>query len=411
MLRNLNATLPGGGRILGTPFVGLLAAQILSETATGTNGPGAMYNDGLLTGKRYRMLLDTPSAINGRVLENGALDGVIAPSVSTYSLYEDNQLAGSGIPLVVGTIVPTPPVNASVPVIAGTTTQGQALSATAGTWTYLPTTYTYRWFRGSTVISGAVGSTYTLVLADVGSTIRVGVIASNVDGSSAEAFSAFTATVAAVAVIPEPVGTTFDTWLNRVLPYVPGCPEDTALLHIIDAAKEFCRRTLVYNYQHAEVLTVAGQSNYLLTLPAGLRLTKVMGCQIDNATVYAVQGGSLGRSLQRNNSGNVCRLEEPRTIVLNPAPTQTGLPIVVDIAVMPTDADTAVWPDSLEDHIEYIAAGAIGSLCAMPEKSAAWRDLQSSIDNRGKFNARISALKIQLSRAEVWSDRAKTVWF
>ena len=210
---------------------------------------------------------------------------------------------------------------------------------------------------------------------------------------------------------PAPAGTTFDTWLNRVLPYVPGCPEDTALLHIIDAAKEYCRRTLVYNYQHAEVLTVAGQSDYLLTLPAGLRLTKVMGCQIGNSTVYAVQGGSLGRSLQRNAGGNVCLLEDPRTIVLSPAPTQSGLPIVVDIAVMPTDAGTAVWPDSLEDHIEYIAAGAIGSLCAMPEKAAGWRDLQSSIDNRAKFNARIAALKVQLSRSEVWSARAKTVWF
>lgn len=411
MLRNLNATLPGGGRILGTPFVGLLAAQILADTSTGPNGPGAMFNDGLIDGHRYRMLLASPSTFNGTVREDGSIGPATAPTSGSYTLYEDNLLVGSSVPITVGTIIAMPPSNSTIPVVSGTATQGQILSSTAGTWLNSPSSYAYRWFRGVSVIAGEVGSTYTLALADVGSTIRVGVIATNGDGSSTEAYSAFTAAVAAQAVAPEPVGTAFTDWLDRVLPYVPGCPEDTALLHIVDAAKEFCRRTLAYNYQHEAIPTVAGQGSYLLVLPTGVRLAKVMGCQIGDGTSYAVQGGSLGRSLQRNMGGNVCLLEDPRTIVLSPAPTQSGLPIVVDIAVMPTDAGTAVWPDSLEDHIEYIAAGAIGSLCAMPEKAAGWRDLQSSIDNRAKFNARIAALKVQLSRSEVWSARAKTVWF
>lgn len=70
--------------------------------------------------------------------------------------------------------------NTVPPAISGTAQQGQTLSTTDGTWTfsldYL--TYSYQWLRcdaggGSCVpISGAVNPDYVLTAADVGSTIR-----------------------------------------------------------------------------------------------------------------------------------------------------------------------------------------------------------------------------------------------
>ena len=44
MLRNLNQS-SGGQRILGVPQVGILAAQVAAETATGDHGPGILYNE------------------------------------------------------------------------------------------------------------------------------------------------------------------------------------------------------------------------------------------------------------------------------------------------------------------------------------------------------------------------------
>jgi hypothetical protein len=81
----------GGRFIFGTPFVGLLAEQILADTATGPNGPGAMYNDGLVPGKRYRMVLANPASFPGTVFEDGSF--IASASFSdTYRLYEDNVL-------------------------------------------------------------------------------------------------------------------------------------------------------------------------------------------------------------------------------------------------------------------------------------------------------------------------------
>ena len=85
----------GGRLIFGTPFVGLLAEQILADTATGPNGPGVMYNDGLVPGKRYRMVLANPASFPGTVFEDGSF--VASASFSdTYRLYEDNILQAYG---------------------------------------------------------------------------------------------------------------------------------------------------------------------------------------------------------------------------------------------------------------------------------------------------------------------------
>ena len=90
MWRNMNLT-AGGRPILGTPFVGLLGAQIIAETTTGDDGPGLMANDGLASDKRYRIVLQEAFGTDGFVSENGDFT-VTAPATTSYLLYEDNIL-------------------------------------------------------------------------------------------------------------------------------------------------------------------------------------------------------------------------------------------------------------------------------------------------------------------------------
>jgi hypothetical protein len=129
-------------------------------------------------------------------------------SSSGYGTYLDILHANGG-----ATPSATAPSNSSAPTVSGTAQQGQTLTATTGTWSgTAPISYAYQWRRCDTAgatctsISGATSQSYSLVSADVGSTVRVRVTASNSAGSST-ADSSHTAVVQTAPASAGPCGT------------------------------------------------------------------------------------------------------------------------------------------------------------------------------------------------------------
>ncbi|MFN6934940.1 MAG: hypothetical protein ACK4NZ_07290 [Tsuneonella sp.] len=88
------------------------------------------------------------------------------------------------------------PVNSVAPAITGTTTQGQTLTCSQGTWSNTPDAYAFQWNRNGSPISGATANTRVLAAGDVGATLTCTVTATNL-GVSAVRTSAATATIAA----------------------------------------------------------------------------------------------------------------------------------------------------------------------------------------------------------------------
>ena len=97
-------------------------------------------------------------------------------------------VASNATELVTAT-APGPP-NTQPPAITGQAVVGQTLTASQGTWTGTGLTFAYQWRRCDTAgaqcadISGATATTYTLVAADSGHTIRVEVTAKNATGQT-----------------------------------------------------------------------------------------------------------------------------------------------------------------------------------------------------------------------------------
>ena len=102
-------------------------------------------------------------------------------------------------------VLPAPPTNTTPPTISGTAKQGQTLTASNGSWTNSPTSFSYQWQRCDSAgancapISSATASTYALTSNEVGFTVRVAVTASNAGGSSSPASSSQTAVVLPLA--------------------------------------------------------------------------------------------------------------------------------------------------------------------------------------------------------------------
>jgi len=128
--------------------------------------------------------------------------------------------SASATSAAVGPVTITAPVNSALPVISGTTTQGQTLSTTTGTWSGSPS-YTYQWLRNGSNIAAATTNTYLLVPADVGTMISVKVTATNAGGSA-------NATATAVGPIASSVGDTAP--VNTVAPAITGAANVGATL-------------------------------------------------------------------------------------------------------------------------------------------------------------------------------------
>lgn len=93
---------------------------------------------------------------------------------------------GSGIVIV---RFATVPVNTVLPAITGTLQTEDVLTATNGTWSGAPTSYSIKWKRSSTLggtyttIGSQITSSYTLQDSDVGDYFLVEITATNVNGS------------------------------------------------------------------------------------------------------------------------------------------------------------------------------------------------------------------------------------
>ena len=100
------------------------------------------------------------------------------PTIGTAERMGGNVAAALTMPHA-PTALPTMTV---APAITGTTTQGQTLTLSAGTYTGSPT-YTRIWMADGEPIVGATAATFVLTAAEVGKKISATVLASNEAGA------------------------------------------------------------------------------------------------------------------------------------------------------------------------------------------------------------------------------------
>ena len=120
-------------------------------------------------------------------------DGKILAAGTSYTYTADGSAMGR-IALARyegGPVSGTAPVNSAAPTITGSAIEGQTLTVSVGTWTgSTPMSRSYQWRRcdsagtGCVDIPGAMATTYVLVAADVGHTIRVRETAANAHGQT-----------------------------------------------------------------------------------------------------------------------------------------------------------------------------------------------------------------------------------
>ena len=172
--------------------------------------------------------------------------------------------------------------------------------------------------------------------------------------------------------------TAHTAFLDYVLPHVPGCTNEMALLEIKNTIIDFCEKSLVLQVDHDPVTTIAGIMDYELEPPRDFLVTKVMkawfkGQELTPQSIEEIQTPSVFNQ----NSGYLVNRGDPRYILQKDARTFSVYPIpnervtnalTLRVALKPTRSATTIDDLIFEEYAETIGHGAISRLALSPDK-------------------------------------------
>jgi hypothetical protein len=175
--------------ISGTPQVG---KTLTASNGTWTNSPTSYMYQWKRCNTSGASCVNVANGTNKTYTLVGADAGHTMRVVVTASNADGSASATSAQTATVAANAAAPK-NTSLPTITGTPKVGESLTASQGTWSGNPTSYSYQWQRcdADTItcfdVPGATGATYNVAALDEGFRLRVVVTAKNAKGSASAA--------------------------------------------------------------------------------------------------------------------------------------------------------------------------------------------------------------------------------
>ncbi len=301
------------------------------------------------------------------------------------------------------------PTNTAEPTISGNPTVGSTLTATQGSWSNDPTSFSYQWVRcpadggpgdGSTcaAISGATTLAYVPGNGDVGSTLRIRVTATNADGSTTAA-SNHTAVVTASS---KPT--------NTAEPTISGSPVQGQKLTATTGAWTGTA-PIAFAYQWVRCPADGGAGD-------GSNCAPVSGA---TSSAYTLQPGDVGARMRvrvtaTNSAGSQTAASNPTATVTASgasAPANTREPSIVGTPRQGSTlvASTGTWTGAqpISFSVQWLRCGADGgrpdgSDCAQVGTGSSY--VPQAADVNGRLRVRVTATNGAGSRTAVSNPTA-----
>jgi len=184
-------------------------------------------------------------------------------------------------------------------------------------------------------------------------------------------------------------------FLTDVRPEVPDCLEKIMIDAIRQSAIKLCEEAPILVADIAPITLSTGVSEYALPQPLGRRVLSVND-------VFDNQGNRLQHlelsRMQANSEGlkpNYWAMVDRGTIKLYPTPNATGDTLIIRATLKPSQACTTVDDFLFEDYRMGIAAGAKGSLMAMPAKE--WTNFELAGYYKSLFADSVSDARLSIA--------------
>lgn len=207
--------------------------------------------------------------------------------------------------------------------------------------------------------------------------------------------------------------TPYTSFLDYVLPDVPGCTNELAVHAIKNTVIEFCEKSLILQVDHDPVTILAGAVDYDLEPPKDTLIVKIQKVFYkDNEIAPISPDEIMSASLYNRNFPDARPEQGPpkmytqkdaRTFSIFPVPQETEkLALTLRVALKPTRSATQVDDLIFEEYAEAIGNGAVSRLCLSPKKP--YTNPQIASVKQGLFQA---ALNVARQRANRGYVRAK----
>jgi hypothetical protein len=197
----------------------------------------------------------------------------------------------------------------------------------------------------------------------------------------------------------------YTAFLDNVLPHVPGCTPEMALLEIKNTVIDFCEKSLILQQDHDPVTAITGIVDYDLEPPSGYLVVKIMNAwykgvkldplspdQVETPSVYNQNSGYL---VNRGDPRYILQ-KDARTFSLYPIPSEdAALAVTMRVALKPTRSATTIDDLIYEEYAETIGAGAVSRLALSPGKPYSNRQLAAD-----KQSLYIAGLNVARDRAQ-----------
>ena len=205
--------------------------------------------------------------------------------------------------------------------------------------------------------------------------------------------------------------TAHTAFLDYVLPHVPGCTPEMALLEIKNTIIDFCEKSLILEQDADPVTVINGISDYDFEPPTGYLVLKIMKAWYKGQLLDAYSGDQVETpSVYNQNSGYLVNRGDPRfyrqkdarSFSLYPVPAETArLALTMRVVVKPNRTSTEIDDVIFDDYAEIIGHGAVSRLALSPGKPYSNRQLAA--DRQSLY---IAGLNVARDRAQKGYVRA-----
>ena len=166
----------------------------------------------------------------------------------------------------------------------------------------------------------------------------------------------------------------YSVFLPYVLPHVPNCFEEQALVAIRSACIEYCDGTQLLQQDMDPITTVVGQNTYEVDVPTGYRLGKVLTLYHVGARMERKSELELQKLYTRDwqaliGTPKVFTQFNPDEVVVALKPAESVRNAITGrICIIPSRASTVVDGLLFERHVEAITEGALARLKMTPDQ-------------------------------------------